>query len=73
LLQRRVRCEPDFRGSAQGPRPLTRHVIAEGDHSRDTAVTENGLSCSDLRSHTAAIGPACSAGTVSSHSRGKAN
>src|ERR1700738_2949875 len=26
-LQQGVRCEPDFRGSAQGPRPLTRHVI----------------------------------------------
>jgi hypothetical protein len=54
----------------RAPKPT---FCAEGDHSRDTAVTENGLSCSDLRSHTATIGPACSAGTVSSRSRGKVN
>jgi len=67
-----ARADKSPRAGIRNPSPKPT-FCAEGGHSRDTAVTENGLSCSDLRSHTAAIGPACSAGTVSSRSRGKVN
>jgi hypothetical protein len=41
--------------------------------SAGTSAAEDGLSfrSPDLQSHTAGIGPACSAGTVSSRSKGR--
>jgi hypothetical protein len=39
----------EFGTALPAPKPT---FCAEGDHSRDTAVTENGLSRSDPRSHT---------------------